>query len=301
MSIEVSGLYTYPIKSCAGIELQEAEFTELGIAYDREWMIVDHNDQMVTQRKTNLPPLALIKTEMTDDSLIVRAENIGELIISKYADTYRTNPLVPVSVFTKSGVGRGQGKDAEAFFSEYLGKPAQLLRIQQARTINSNYHADGVSQRTGFADGFQALWTSVESLVELNKVLAAEIPMDRFRPNIVTKGLAAYMEDYARKIKIGELVARVSRPCARCPIPNIDQSTGYALPSQKRAVTTALRQTRHGYDDTTQDRPKGEFFGQNLSHVYVPGQKVRLGDTVELLEGSLQPNVKILTHPDYQK
>ncbi len=33
-------LFVYPIKSCAGVEVQEAILTETGLEFDRAWMVV---------------------------------------------------------------------------------------------------------------------------------------------------------------------------------------------------------------------------------------------------------------------
>jgi uncharacterized protein YcbX len=37
----VARLFVYPVKSCAGVEVQEAVLTEAGLEYDRAWMLVD--------------------------------------------------------------------------------------------------------------------------------------------------------------------------------------------------------------------------------------------------------------------
>jgi len=54
--------------------------------------------------------------------------------------------------------------------------------------------------------------------------------MDRFRPNVVLSGLEAYEEDYLDTLTFGpagrEVVLKLVKPCARCPVPGIDQQTG---------------------------------------------------------------------------
>ena len=46
----VAQLFVYPVKSCAGVALQEAELTETGLDLDRAWMVVDATGRFVTQR-----------------------------------------------------------------------------------------------------------------------------------------------------------------------------------------------------------------------------------------------------------
>jgi uncharacterized protein YcbX len=59
MSLPASrSLFVYPVKSCAGIEVQEAVLTETGLEWDRAWMVVDDQGEFVSQRE--LPRMALI-------------------------------------------------------------------------------------------------------------------------------------------------------------------------------------------------------------------------------------------------
>ncbi|KAI8871257.1 MOSC-domain-containing protein [Ramicandelaber brevisporus] len=61
--IAVSGLYIYPIKSCAGISLERGLVEKTGFQFDRNWIIVRGRDnKFVTQRSH--PVLALIKPEI---------------------------------------------------------------------------------------------------------------------------------------------------------------------------------------------------------------------------------------------
>ena len=48
----VAALNVYPVKSCAGIALAEAQLVETGLAHDREWMVVDPVGHFLTQRDT---------------------------------------------------------------------------------------------------------------------------------------------------------------------------------------------------------------------------------------------------------
>ena len=38
--VRVSGLTIYPVKSCAGIDVDAVTVTETGFMYDRAWMLV---------------------------------------------------------------------------------------------------------------------------------------------------------------------------------------------------------------------------------------------------------------------
>ena len=78
----------------------------------------------------------------------------------------------------------------------------------------------------GFADGFPVLVCSEASLADLNERMARSVPMNRFRPNVVLKGLPAWAEDEIESISVGDIVLRLVKPCTRCTIPSVDQRRG---------------------------------------------------------------------------
>lgn len=96
-----------------------------------------------------------------------------------------------------------------------------------------------------------------------------EIPMDRFRPNVVVKGCNPYEEDTWQRVRVGGGVTMdVIKPCARCPIPTTDQATGVRDPSSDPQPTATLRTYRTGKAlGLTAVNPKWRdevFFGQNV-------------------------------------
>lgn len=282
--IEVAELSYYPIKSCAANNASVVALSEFGIKYDREWMIVGSNGQFLSQR--NHPELALVQTRVTDDSLIVTAPNMGELVVALEKDP--DAEIVPVNLWKKPGTGANEGADAGEYFSEYLNRDARLLRIQQPRFVKPECRVGGASDRTGFADGFPILLASVDSLAELNSHLDQVVTVDRFRPNVVVEGAPAYDEDFWREVRIGDLRAFIVRACARCPVPNVDQKVG-ELP-KLRPVTEALRQTRRGTDRVGGER--GEFFGQNIVHVFEPGTVLKIHDPVSVVKRAEERNFR---------
>ena len=48
---EITSLRVYPIKSCAGHEVQQATLGDRGLDMDRLWMIVDRSGRFMTQRR----------------------------------------------------------------------------------------------------------------------------------------------------------------------------------------------------------------------------------------------------------
>ena len=47
----IRALYVYPVKSCGGIALDQAQLLAEGLKWDRNWMVVDEAGQLATQRQ----------------------------------------------------------------------------------------------------------------------------------------------------------------------------------------------------------------------------------------------------------
>jgi uncharacterized protein YcbX len=137
------------------------------------------------------------------------------------------------------------------------------------RQVNQNY-APSPDDVVGFADGYPFLLISEASLKDLNQRLNAPVPMNRFRPNLVISGCLPYEEDTWKWIRIGEVRFKVAKPCARCIVTTVDQSTG------EKGVEPF--QTLAAY----RKQEKGIMFGQNLIHT--TQGVLSIGQTVEVLE-----------------
>lgn len=58
MSITLSEITIFPVKSLRGIALDEAIVEPRGLRFDRRWLVVDANHRFVTQRA--MPRMVLI-------------------------------------------------------------------------------------------------------------------------------------------------------------------------------------------------------------------------------------------------
>ena len=284
-SPEVSGLAFHPIKGAAATIAEEVDFTELGMEYDREWIVCSPEGSFMSQRKE--PQLAVVKPSIVDNSLVVEAPGMERLAV----DLATGGEEKAVDFFKKAGTGQSQGKEAADWFSQFLGKDAELFRVAQPRPVKPECQVPGATTQVGFADSFPLLVVSEASLSELNTHLESPIPINRFRGNIEVSGedLEPYDEDYWREIKIGNLTVFIVRACARCPVPNTDQTTGVRT---DRPVTAALKSTRRGIDPVNES--KGEFFGQNGVHVFEPGTTIRVGDKISVVQRDSTRNVNLL-------
>ncbi|MFP3272388.1 MAG: MOSC N-terminal beta barrel domain-containing protein [Paraburkholderia sp.] len=233
----VSSLYVYPIKSCAGIALQEARLMPTGLEYDRNWMVTDPGGMMLTQRSHGR--LALIRVTLGDDELLITAPGMPELRTPLAVTALERPAALTATVWKDRTSAWDTGEHTAAWFSTFLGEPARLARFDPAgrRVVDPRWTGD-TPAITQFADGFPLLVIGEASLVDLNRRItgkgAPPVPMNRFRPNLVVAGLDAYEEDYVENLTVwarDETVQlQLVKPCARCPIPTLDQASGMPDP-----------------------------------------------------------------------
>ena len=74
----IAQLWIYPVKSCAGMPVTEAELTPTGLAWDRAWMVVDAAGRFVTQRE--LPRMVLIQPAFRMGQLVLRAPGMRSVV-----------------------------------------------------------------------------------------------------------------------------------------------------------------------------------------------------------------------------
>lgn len=77
---------------------------------------------------------------------------------------------------------------------------------------------------------------SQASLDGLNERLAAPLPMQRFRPNLVIEGATPHAEDDWRRVRIGELELECVKPCLRCVLTTVDPARGELDPAASRCA-----------------------------------------------------------------
>ncbi|RZA31148.1 MAG: MOSC domain-containing protein [Lysobacteraceae bacterium] len=231
----VTELLIYPIKSCAGIAVPEAQFHISGLAaqgvHDREWMLVTHDGQFLTQRE--YPRMALVTPRIDGDAVEVTAPGMPALRLPLAHDP--AAPGKTVQIWDHNVDAADCGDTAAAWFADAIGGPCRLVRFRpDVHRPTSTKWTSGVPAETRFADGYPILVIGQASLDDLNAKLVqagrGALPMNRFRPNLVVDGIGAFEEDYVESFVLEDLALRPVKPCARCPIPSIDQATGIARP-----------------------------------------------------------------------
>ncbi|MFM7332118.1 MAG: MOSC domain-containing protein [Brachymonas sp.] len=289
----ISRLFVYPIKSCAGVELQESLLIETGLEFDRAWMVVDATGEFLSQRE--LPRMALIQPQLKQFEMVVRAPGMLALHIALDA----VEQPCKVRVWDDECAAYDMGDTAAQWFTDFLeqdrpvGVPAMNLRLvrfdPEHKRLSNTKWTKGLQARNQFSDGYPLLVISEASLNELNARLTSKgqspVTIERFRPNVVLSGLEAHDEDRTTQLRImppqsgdteqSEIVLGLVKPCPRCPIPNIDPQT--ATPSPEVGQMLQTYRQDHRVDGAVTFGMNAIVLGQTELQFELP---LRVGQTV---------------------
>jgi uncharacterized protein len=275
--MHVSGLFIYPVKSLRGYAVQSATADGLGFVGDRRFLIVDPLGRLLTQR--TLPAMATVTASLSEAFLSLSAANVPDIKVPLRVAA-GSAPIRLVSVWKSEGLrAEDCGDEVATWLSDVLHAECRLVRI------GAEFHrpvlkaAAKPGDLVTFADAVPFLIHSEASLEDLNDRLVAQqeepVSMDRFRPNIVVTGCAAYAEDSWPRICIGQMVLRPAGPCARCVVTTTDQLTGVRGKEPLRTLSLYRRDAKE---------PTAVNYGQNYIHETKSGT-IRVGDVVEVVAG----------------
>lgn len=231
MSYSIDSLYIYPIKSLQGIRINRGLLVNEGLQYDRQWMLVDQHKQFLSQRK--IAHMATLKTAIHNDTLVVSNAQ-GDSITLQLNARHAGN--ISVTVWHDTVMAYAENDSVNEWFSEQLGTPCKLVRLadNEQRLIDPDYAK--AQEVVSFSDGFPLLIVAASNIDLLNSKLDMPVNMDRFRPNIVIDGLPPHGEDQIESIIINDIQIDLVKPCSRCSIPSIHQTSGIKRPDILRAL-----------------------------------------------------------------
>ncbi|OZA89178.1 MAG: MOSC domain-containing protein [Burkholderiales bacterium 34-67-9] len=268
LPLTIEQLWVYPIKSCAGVRLAQAELLPSGLLWDRTWMVVDQRGEFLSQRE--LPRLALVRPRFRLGQLELQAPGM----LSLYLALDAAEAPCKVRVWDDELDAYDMGDVAAQWFSDFLlaDRPQLGLRLRLVRfdpdcvRPSDVRWTGGIQAPNTFSDGYPLLLLSAAALDELNqrrRLLGQEaLGVERFRPNLLLGGLQAHDEDRLAELRfpvatragVGTASATSSetaevwlqpvKPCARCSIPDVDPATGIEQGDAVSSLLHSYRQDR---------------------------------------------------------
>jgi uncharacterized protein YcbX len=307
----VEQLWVYPVKGCGGIAVSSALLLPTGVSWDRHFMVVAaYTGQFISQRQH--PRLCLVGTALPNGVTAARPTDVaaGTLLTLTapkmpplevplaLSPSPSPSALKKVTCWYWTGTALDCGDPAAAWFSLFLDTPARLVRhigaaphppfpVPEDAARPADPYWRFPSPLT-FTDQQPLLIATSASLAALNATLPHSdppLPMNRFRPNVVIGGAAAWEEDGWAELAVGDTDLKIVKPCSRCRVPTVDQITGLKGNQPLTALGEVRKGSLLGPDWQVPKMFKHMvFFGVQAAPVVAPdrdqGGTVRVGQAV---------------------
>lgn len=269
--MNISEINIYPIKSLKGISLSDSSIEQKGLRFDRRRLLVNEKNEFLTQRE--FPKMATLTVEINENGLKVFD---GKKFLTIPFEPREENKAT-VKIWSSRVRALVYENEINEWFSDALQTDCKLVLMPEESIRKVNYfYAVHKDDAVSFADGYPFLLIGENSLADLNARLDESVPMNRFRPNFVVAGSESFDEDTWKKIKIGDAVFHVVKPCGRCVITTIDQERGSFTGKEPLKTLATYRIPKRSVKRKIN-------FGQNLIAETV-GVKIKVGDAVEILD-----------------
>ena len=276
----ITQLFVYPVKSLKGIELKEARLTRKGLDFDRRWMIIGSDGRFKTQRE--LARLALVNTALTDEGVRLEMPGQGSATIPFNSTGGHE---VSSKVWKDDCETLDQGDEIARWLTEAVGDGTELrlvsMKTDFTRSLSKAVFL-GRETTTNFADAAPYLIANQGSLDALNAELALrglkQVPMNRFRPNIVLTGLDAFSEHAVDVLSAAEYSFSLRYPCERCVVPTIDQESAIRDPGMQPFKTLTEI-------NAMPNNPRAPAFGENAVLESGEDRHLNIGDRLEVVLG----------------
>ncbi|XP_073061585.1 molybdenum cofactor sulfurase-like [Primulina eburnea] len=253
----LKSIMVYPIKSCAGFNVESWPLSSTGLLHDREWLLKSLSGEILTQKK--VPHMCYITTSVD--------LKLGVLFV----ESPRCNEKLQIKLISDSSVAEGEQiktyyqryeipvckNDIDVWFSSAIGLPCTLVRSSASENHLCSNRNDTIPQmcrdlqtKLNFVNEGQFLLISEASVIDLNSRLKSklqnssrgqfvEVSTSRFRPNLVVSGGEPYAEDRWRSIKIGDKNFASLGGCNRCQMINMTAKGGTVHRSNEPLATIA--------------------------------------------------------------
>jgi uncharacterized protein len=246
------------------------ELTEMGVANDRRFYLVDDDGRLVDRLRA--AQLCRVFSETNADGTWLRLTlPAGEVV----EGDIRLDEPVRTDIYNREAIGHVVGGPWAAALEPFVGRPVLLVRCDLPGGTRIRPGETQVRNQVSIvSDG---------SLAELARQLGVDrVDGRRFRMLIELEGAGPHEEDgwIGGDIAIGSAVVSITKPDARCAITTQDPDTGER---DLDTLRTILR-----YRGFRPDDPEHKIDFGVLGEVTVPG-RVSVGDAVTVLERAAIP------------
>jgi uncharacterized protein YcbX len=253
-TIRVARIDVFPIKSLAGVALDEARITEGGILeHDRVWAMVDAEGVLLNGKRT----------PRVHDLRCHYEPSLTEVTLWEKDDTSR----LQFSLEDRAPL--------ERWLSAFFEMPVTLKH----------------DPRSGFPDDPEASGPTVVSDASLREVQSWYSPISlssirrRFRSNLELEGDVAFSEDRLfgspgerKPFQLGEVVLLGHNPCQRCVVPTRDPDTGEVIRGFQKSFAQQRERRLPPWSDARRFNHYYRFAVNTSIPAVEVGKRLRIGD-----------------------
>jgi hypothetical protein len=218
MQARITALWRYPVKACAGEPVPSLTLDARGWPEaDRGWAVINAQQELTWLGAE--PRLALVQARWAPAGLTLQATGHTTLTLPPDAGTPRTvrawNELRrDVDLLAAWDAGDAAARWLQAV----TGATLRLVRLDPDVLTRDGLNALHVVSQAALDAWQAALATPLGHLAQ------------RVRPNLVLQALEGddlpFIEESTRRIVAPAAALRITSPCVRCVVPNVDPTTG---------------------------------------------------------------------------
>ncbi|MEO7586813.1 MAG: MOSC N-terminal beta barrel domain-containing protein [Arachnia sp.] len=263
--MRVTRLRVYPVKSCAGEDVDAAWANPWGLDQDRRWGLVGRKGEKLTAREHK--QLLGLSARSLGENAVRLADRDGGVID---VDMREGGDVIAVD-HSRQGSAVAAGSDVNRWLSDRLGFRVRLV-WQPDPMLRPIAAEDGgqAGDVMSLADGAPLLLITESSMRQLDDWAGSGAsPVDpvRFRPNVIIDGGEPFVEEGWTGVNINGVGFRVTMICDRCSMTTVDPAT---LARGREPIRTLAAHRR---------RENKTWFGLRLTPL---GQgRIHVGDPVE--------------------
>jgi MOSC domain-containing protein len=261
----VARLSYTPVRALGLLHPEWIELTEVGLANDRRFYLVDEHGRLVDRLLAG--GLVQVSAETNDDATWLRLTFPDGAVVE---GEIQLDEPVQTEIYSRLAIGHVVGGPWAAALEPFAHRRVLLVRCDKPGGTRIKPGETQVRNQVSLvSDG---------SLRELAANLGVDdVDGRRFRMLIEVEGAAAHVEDtwIGRDVAIGSAVIQITKPVGRCAITTQDPDTGER---DLDTLRTILR-----YRGFRADDPERKIDFGVVGEVRRPG-RISIGDEVAVLE-----------------
>jgi uncharacterized protein YcbX len=281
----IKEVWVFPVKSCRGIQVREAELTETGIKYDREWVVLkdDGDHAAVTLRQAQ--KLALVFTTIDDAAGVLRLSHADKGTVEvPLAHAFRDS-AIEYDVWGTKGHAIREGDDVARWLSDIVGQKVALFRATAVRDPTGAKAVVPPNSAVWAHDFSSLMIIGTATIDHIREVSGdASVASHRFRGNVVIETTQPFEECAFRTMNVGAVNLFFSKLCTRCTVTAVLDSGSYHRSFEP------LKTLRRAFSATPADGSSSSakpIAGINVFHTSMG--VIRVGDVLRVSDCGLMP------------